>query len=52
MLKLSISGVLNISYTYILIMNENGRKYKFYVNYCLHFNESYNDDENNVGKLP
>ena len=32
-------------------MNENDRKYKFIVNYYLHFNESYNDDENNVGKF-
>ena len=45
MLQLSISGILNISYTSIPIIKENDRKYKFIVNYYLNFSESY-DDEN------
>ena len=52
MLELFISGVANIWYTCILIINENDRKYKHIVNYYLDFNENYNDDENNVGNLP
>ena len=39
-------------YTRIPIMNEKGGKYKFIVNYHLNFNEIYNDNKDNVGKLP
>ena len=52
MLQLSISGILNIWYMCIPITNENDIKCKFIVNYYLNFNESYNDDENNVPKFP